>query len=130
MWEQQLKAVCQLHRLIILLSATFALQTLWPIGPTWWAKGAFLLALTAAVFSLMANEFILKLAKKFRDAPPQTMTMMSLSLPLAASLYSDVMYGLSGNMLAFWTGLLTLMSPYLLGRPALVPILALRAGGR
>ncbi len=123
MVESQFKVLFHLNRLLILAmmlatySAGFNLST-------WEGKVFFVgLGITHFVF-LMGNEFLLKMAKKLKDAELQTIQHLSVLLPVAFMFYTAVCYGLTGSFFVLLMGIFGSLEAQLMEQAKLSSILA------
>lgn len=133
MIETQLKSICRLNRVLVLVLSTLTFYTAWTEAH-WWSKALYTGLFLGHFGFLMGNEFLLKGAKRFRDADTQTVMHLSLFLPVLLGGYIALNYVLTGNFLIYLLGAFSMLQAHFLGRTKLgkwlaVSYLALFAAG-
>lgn len=124
MIESQFKSLCRLNRVLIVTLALLTLSTTWEAG-SWWGKTVFTGLLFLHFGFLMGNEFLFKMVKRFKDPDSQTITHLSLFLPVAFWLYIGASYILTGNFLVYLLGIFSILQAQFLGQAKLSKLLGL-----
>lgn len=124
MVEQQFKSICRLNRLLILAVVLFTADSIWRQA-AWWGKGTFAGMLLVGFLFLMANEFLLKIMKRLRDAELQTVSHLGVLLPVVMGVYCGAHYLLSGSFMVYLLTLFCILQAAFLGQPKLGRLLGL-----
>ncbi len=123
MVELQFKSICRLNRLLVvaLMVVTISLIGFQHSGLL--EKTLFMGLLATHFTFLMANEFLLKMLKRLREAEFQTITYFSVILPVAVEVYIGVNYALTGSFWVYLLGAFSMLQALFLGQPKLSKIL-------